>query len=69
MNIIERAATDIFEILRDLPTPRDAAIALAIVRANLWIANDGGTVAEMVKDDNDGAMRAWEAITGARKAS
>lgn len=65
MNPTERAAADIMEILNGLPSPRHAAAAIAIVRANLFVgggATDAADVANMMNDDDRAAVEIWEAI-------
>jgi len=65
MNPTERAAADIMEILNGLQSPRHAAAAIAIVRANLFVgggATDAADVANMMNDDDRAAVEIWEAI-------
>lgn len=63
----DQAAQDIIMRLRKLPSPKDAALALAIVRAQLWIQAGGTTkvrVRKMLGEDNAGALQAWSMFTG-----
>jgi hypothetical protein len=65
MNQTNRAAADIMEILIGLPSPRDAAAAIATVRANLFIqggATSPPEVSRMMSDDDKAALEIWEAI-------
>ena len=61
------AATEIMEILRRLPTPRHAAAAIAVVRANLHLQADGDTeakVRKMIAEDDKAALEGWTTISG-----
>lgn len=65
MNQTNRAAADIMEILIGLPTPRHAAAAVAIVRANMFVqggAKSRPDVDKMISDDDKAALEIWETI-------
>ena len=60
-----QAAIDIMKILRALPTPRHAAAAIAVVRANLHRdagAKTSADVSRMMDDDDRAAIEIWESI-------
>ena len=61
------AAVEIMDVLRRLPTPRHAAAAIAVVRANLHLQAGGDTedkVRRMIADDNKAALEMWGTISG-----
>lgn len=65
MNQTNRAAADIMEILLGLPSPRHAAAAIAVVRANLFIQGGATSpleVSKMMNDDDKAALELWETI-------
>ena len=60
------AATEIMQTLRRLPTPRHAAAALAVVRANLHQQAGGDTedkVRKMMADDDRAVIEIWQTIS------
>lgn len=62
-----QAAAEIMTILRDLPTPRHAAAAIAVVRANLHLQAGGDTEADvrkMIAEDDKAALEIWTTISG-----
>lgn len=66
MNPTNRAAAEIMEILTGLPSPRHAAAAIAIVRANLFLgggARFAAGVRRMMRDDDKAAFEIWKTIT------
>ncbi len=61
-----QAATEIMATLRKLPTPRHAAAAIAVVRANLHQQAGGDTeakVRKMIEDDDKAALEIWTTIS------
>lgn len=61
-----QAADQIMEILRKLPTPRHAAAAVAVVRANLHYQAGGDTeekVRAMMASDDHAAVEIWQSIS------
>lgn len=61
------AAVEIMDILRRLPTPRHAAAAIAVVRANLHLQAGGDnedTVRRMIADDDKVALEMWGTLSG-----
>ena len=68
MSNIDDAANEIMAILRKLPTPRYAAAALAIVRANLHSQAGGNTEAKirkMIVEDDMATLEIWMTINAA----
>ena len=66
------AATEIMAILRKLKTPRHAAAAIAVVRANLHSQAGGDTeakVRKMIEDDDKAALEIWQTISHAPLAN
>lgn len=62
---VNEAAAAIMKILNDLPTPRHAAAALAVVRANLHTRAGGNTTAKvlkMISDDDKATLEIWNTI-------
>jgi hypothetical protein len=60
-----QAAVEIMKILRALPTPRHAAAAIAIVRANLHLDAGADTEAKvfaLMKEDEAAALELWHSI-------
>lgn len=60
------AATEIMTVLRKLPTPRHAAAAIAVVRANLHSQAGADTEAkarDMIADDDKAALEIRTTIT------
>jgi hypothetical protein len=60
------AATVIMGILRQLRSPRAAAAAIALVRANLHVQAGADTAAKqaaMMNEDDKAAFELWESIT------
>lgn len=67
----DQAANEIILRLRSLPSPKDAALALAIVQAQLCIQAGGMTetrVRKMLSDSHTGALQAWSMFTGTELA-
>lgn len=68
MNETNHAAADIMKILTGLPSPRHAAAAVAMVRANLFIGG-GATCSDdidrMIKDDDKAAREIYRTIINA----
>jgi len=65
LDATNQAAVDIMKILRALATPRHAAAAIAVVRANLHRdagAKTAADVCRMTSDDDKAALEIWEAI-------
>lgn len=67
MSPTNRAAAEIMEILVGLPSPKHAAAAIALVRANLFL--HGGAISEqavrsMMIEDDKAALELWTTITG-----
>lgn len=63
---------DIWTILRAQKHPREAAALLAVVRAKLHINAGEETEAKvraMIRDDNDGCLKAWSELTGSALSS
>lgn len=61
-----KAADEIMQILRQLPTPRHAAAAVAVVRANLHSQAGADTEAKarkMIEEDDKAALEVWTTIT------
>lgn len=64
-NAVDQAVVDILDILRGLPSPRSAAAAIAVVRANMFIqggATSSADVSRMMNDDDTAALEIWESI-------
>ena len=60
-----RAAAEIMEILTGMDSPRHAAAALALVRANLHLQAGGdteGKVLAMIGNDNKATLELWRTI-------
>ena len=65
LSATDQAAVDIMKILRALPTPRHAAAAMAVVRANLHRdagAKTAAQVSAMMNDDDKATIEIWESI-------
>jgi hypothetical protein len=72
MSETDQVASDIIFRLRELPTPRDAALALAMVHAQLCIQGGGDdetTVRNMLKESDTAVLQAWSMFTGNELAS
>ena len=60
---IHDAAADIYELLLQLSSPREAAHAVAIVRSKLFVAGGAKTkddVSKMIADDDKAALEIWK---------
>lgn len=68
INDTNKVAAQIVTMLAMLPTPKHAAAAVAIVRANLFLlggATNAQDVANMIDEDDKAALEIWETIHSA----
>lgn len=68
MSETSQVAAEIVTMLAKLPTPKHAAAAVAVVRANLFLlggAQNAQDVADMIGEDDKAALEIWETINSA----
>jgi len=72
MSDASQIASEIVRILRTSKSPREAAMILAIVRAQLHVDGGGRTekrVRSMIQEDDKAALAAWSGLTGVMLSS
>ena len=68
MNDTNKTAAEIVTMLARLPSPKHAAAAIAVVRANLFLLGGAQTdkdVTSMMEEDDKAALELWQTISSA----